>query len=163
MEIQRRRHVRIDGSEDEYIFVSTCSFRSPEQVDVLAHDLLRAAGEWRTEIATRAPPGAPAFKTFDFISWTGGRQKIASWLEHPWALARYGKGTSPVFLVKEASRGLHAWIVSLKLLERGEHQWKCRFERSSTVETRDLITTFPYTLPNSPTLGDLEFARRKAA
>jgi len=102
---------------------------------------------------------------FDFTSWNSGRKKVASWIEHPWALVHFGKGTAIAFLVKEeqvfAGRRYKAWIVSAKF-ENGEHSWKCRFESSSTIETRDLLHVFPYALPNSPTLGDIESAREKA-
>src|SRR5262249_31220014 len=102
-------------------------------------------------LETRGPPGAPTFKTFDFISQAGGRNRIASWVEHPWGLARHGTGTSPVFLVKEEGQGFKAWIVSVKLEK--EHRWKCRFDSPSRMEGSDLIETFPYALPDSPTVG----------
>jgi hypothetical protein len=161
MKIQRYRDARTDGSENEYLFVSTENFKSPEQAEQFGHELLQAAREWRAEIATRGPSGAPTFKTFDFISQAGGRNRVASWVERPWALARHGTGTSPVFLVNEEGQGFKAWIVSVKL-ENYEHRWKCRFEYSSKIEKSDLIETFPYTLPDSPTVGDIEGARLRA-
>jgi len=159
--IERNRHVYTDGGEEETIRVVAYNLKSPEEVEQLGHELLRAAVEWRAEIETRGPPGPPAFKTFDFISWTGGRKRIASWVEHPWALVRRGGGASVAFLVQEQGDRFKAWIVSAKL-ENGAYRWKCRFECSSAVETRDLIQAFPCTLPDSPTLGDIEFARARA-
>src|SRR6516165_6562538 len=125
MRIERNRYVRTDGSEEESVYVSAYNLKSPDEVEQLGHDLLRAAVEWRAEIETRGPPGPPTFKTFDFIRY-GGRNTIASWVEHPWALVRHGGGTSIAFLVKEDGPRLKAWIVSAKF-ENGEHQWKCRF------------------------------------
>ena len=99
---QCRRHIYTDGHEEESIYLSGCSLKSPEEVEQLGHELLQAAVEWRADIETRGPPGPPAFKTFDFISHLGGRSnRIASWVEHPWALIRHGGGTSIAFLVKE--------------------------------------------------------------
>ena len=161
MEIRRNRHVRTDGSEEEYLLVSTRSLNSPEDAEQLGHELLQAAREWRAEIETRGPSDVPTFKTFDFISCAGGRNKIASWVEHPWALARHGIGTSPVFLVKEEGQGFKAWLLSVKL-ENREHRWKCRFESASKIEKSDLIYTFPCPLPYSPTVGDIESARHRA-
>jgi hypothetical protein len=161
MEIRRHRFINTDGSENEYVRVSTCNFYTPEQVELLSYDLQRAAREWRAEIATRGPPGPPSFKTFDLISSAGGRNRIASWVEHPWALARHGTGTSPVFLVKEEGQCFKAWLLSVKL-ENREHRWKCRLESASKIEKSDLIYTFPRSLPYSPTVGDIEFARNCA-
>ena len=159
---QCRRHIYTDGHEEESIYLSGCSLKSPEEVEQLGHELLQAAVEWRADIETRGPPGPPAFKTFDFISHLGGRSnRIASWVEHPWALVRMGRGTSIAFLVKAGDRGsFKAWIVSVKF-ENREFRWKCRYEGSSTIEARDLIEIFPYTLPDFPTLGDIENAREK--
>src|SRR5262249_13003084 len=78
-----------------------------------------------------------------------------------WALVRVGGGTSIAFLVEAGNGSFKAWIVSVKFEDR-EYRWKCRFQSSSTVEARDLIQVFPYTLPDSPTLGDIENAREKA-
>jgi hypothetical protein len=159
MGIRRTKHVHMDGREEEHLYISVHSLESPEEVEQLGHKLLQAALEWRTEIETRGPPGPPAFKTFDFVRYNGnGRTKIASWVEHPWALVRHGTGTSVAFLVQEDHRGFKAWIVSVKYANC-EHRWKCRFEFSSTVEPRDLIKAFPHSLPYSPTIGDIEAAR----
>jgi len=162
MTINRHKQINTDGTENEYIIVGTSSLNNPEKAEQLGRDLLQAAAEWRAEIEARGPPGAPAYKVFEFISWTGGRNRIARWIEHPWALVRMGGGTSIAFLVKAGDRGsFKAWIVSVKF-ENREHRWKCRSEGSSTIEARDLIQVFPIPLPYSPTLGDIENAREKA-
>jgi hypothetical protein len=161
--IQRRRYVRQDGQEEEFILVSTGSFESPESVEQFGRELLQAASDWRAELATRDPPGEPAFKTFDFVRPSGGRHTIASWIEHPWALARHGGGTAPVFLVKAADHGAFSgWIVSVKL-ENREHRWRCRYDCASKIEARDLIHTFPYMLPRHPTTSDIDWARQRHA
>jgi len=166
MTINRRRHIHTNGTEDEFIFVSE-SLNNPEATEQLGRDLLQAAAEWRAEIEARGPPGPPAYKVFEFVSWNGNRNRVASWIEHPWALVRFGKSKSTVivFLVKEeqtyAGRRYKAWIVFAKF-ENGRHYWKCRFERSSTVEPGNLIHMFPYTLPDSPTIGDIAHARDEA-
>ena len=162
LKIERRKWTERDGTEHEFIYVSN-SLNTPEEAEQFGRDLLQAATEWRAEIEARGPPGPPAYKVFDFISWAGGRNRIASWIEHPWALVRVGKGTSIAFLVKERDRGdFQAWIVSAKF-ENGEHQWKCRFGQSSIVAARDLLQVIRRVLPDSPTLGDIEHARRIAA
>jgi hypothetical protein len=165
MTIDRRRYIHTDGTEEEFISVSS-RLDNPEATEQLGRNLLQAAVEWRREIETRGPPGVPAYKIFEFASCYGGNRKVvASWIEHPWALVRLGKGTAIAFLVKEeqvfAGRRYRGWIVSAKI-ENGRHHWKCRFEGTSTVETRDLIQIFRYALPDSPTLGDIESAREKA-
>ena len=161
MTINRRKYINTDGTEHEFIFVQV-SLDNPETTEQFGHDLLQAAAEWRAEIEARRLPGAPAYKVFEFAKWTGGRERIASWVEHPWALVRMGRGTSIAFLVKAGDRGsFKAWIVSVKF-ENPEYRWKCRFECSSTIEARDLIEVFPYTLPDLPKLGDIESAREKA-
>ena len=161
MTINRRKYINTDGTEHEFIFVQV-SLDNPETTEQFGHDLLQAAAEWRAEIEARGLPGAPAYKVFEFAKWTGGRERIASWVEHPWALVRMGRGTSIAFLVKAGDRGsFKAWNVSVKF-ENPEYRWKCRFECSSTIEARDLIEVFPYTLPDFPKLGDIESAREKA-
>jgi hypothetical protein len=163
MTVNRRKQIQTDGTEYEFIIVGAASLNNPEATEQLGRDLLQAAAEWRAEIETRGPPEAPAYKVFEFANWTGGRcNRVASWIEHPWALVRVGGGTSIAFLVKAGDReNFKAWIVSVKF-ENREHRWKCRYECSSTVEARDLIQVFPHTLPDSPTLGDIENAREKA-
>jgi hypothetical protein len=161
MTITRNKWVETDGTEHEFIRVGS-SLNNPEATEQLGRDLLRAAAEWRAEIEARGPLAAPAYKVFEFASWIGGRNKVASWIECPWALVRFGGGTSIAFLVKAGDRGsFKAWIVSVKL-ENREYQWKCRFECSSAIEARDLIQVFPYILPDYPKLGDIEKAREKA-
>ena len=160
MTINRRKYINTDGTEHEFIFVQV-SLDNPEMTEQFGRDLLQAAAEWRAEIEARGPSGEPAYKVFEFAKWTGGRERIASWVEHPWALVRMGRGTSIAFLVKAGDRGsFKAWIVSVKF-ENHEYRWKCRFEHPSTIEARDLIEIFPYTLPDFPTLGDIENAREK--
>jgi hypothetical protein len=151
-----KKYVDIDGSEVEFTNVSGY-FKSPDEVEQFAHELLQAAFEWRADRETRAP-GPPTFKTFDFSCRYPGCDKIASWLEHPWALVRRGGGTSIAFLVKEEGRGFKAWMVKFEI---GEHRWENRSHRPSKVEARDIIQTFPHTLPDSPTLKDIELAREK--
>jgi hypothetical protein len=99
------------------------------------------------------------------FSRDGGDKNIATWIEHPWALVRIGKGTSVAFLVKEqnALGAYKAWIVSAEKNIGGRLRWKCRFEGSTTVDQRDIIHVFPIPLPHSPSLGDLELARLKYA
>jgi hypothetical protein len=80
-------------------------------------------------------------------------------VEHPWALVRRGGGTSIAFLVKEEGRGFKAWMVKFEI---GQHRWENRSRRPSKVEARNIIQTFPHTLPDSPTLKDIELAREKA-
>ena len=161
MTINRRKWIETDGTDHEFIRIDDRNLDDPETTEQLGRDLLQAAAEWRAEIEARGSPGAPAYKVFEFASCCGGRNKVASWIERPWALVRIGGGTSVAFLVKAGDRGsFKAWIVSVKF-ENREHRWKCRFEHSSTVEARDLIQVFPYTLPDSPTLGDIENAREK--
>jgi hypothetical protein len=161
--IRRSRNVHIDGTEEEYIHLVNYALKSPKEVEQLGHELVQAALEWRAEIEKRGPPGPPPYKTFDFNSHSGGGpKKIASWVEHPWALVRDGGGTSIAFLVeevKEENRHFKAWIVKF---ENGEHRWKCKSEGTSRIETRDLIQTFPYTLPDSPPLGEIKLARKEA-
>jgi hypothetical protein len=87
MTIDRRRYIHTDGTEEEYIFVGTSNLNNPEATEQFGHDLLQAAAEWRAEIETRGPPGVPAYKVFEFVHYHGGRHvRIASWVEHPWAL-----------------------------------------------------------------------------
>jgi len=163
MTIERHKRINTDGTEHEYIHVGYSNFDNPEVAEQLGRDLLQAAAEWRAELEARGAPGTPAYKVFEFAGWTGGGcNRIASWIEHPWALVRIGKGTSIAFLVKAGDReSFKAWIVSIKF-ENREYRWRCRFECSSTIEARDLVQVFPYTLPDSPTLGDIENAREKA-
>ena len=161
MTIKRRKYIHTDGTEEEFIFVQV-SLNNPETTEQLSRDLLQTAAEWRAEIEARGSPGAPVYKVFEFTSSTGGRHRVASWAEHPWALVRVGRGTSIAFLVNAGDRGsFKAWIVSVKW-ENYEHRWKCRFEYPSTIESRDLIEVFPYTLPDFPKPGDIENAREKA-
>lgn len=162
MTISRNKQVQTDGTEHEYIHVGYSNYNSPEAAEQFGRDLLQAAAEWRAEIEARKPPGAPAYKVFEFTSCYGRRNRIASWVEHPWALVRFGGGTSIAFLVKAEARGsFKAWIVSVKF-EDHEYRWKCRFECSTTIEARDLIKVIPYTLPDFPKLGDIENARETA-
>src|SRR5262245_60704403 len=122
MTIDRRRYIQTNGTEDEFIIVGTSRLDNPEATEQFGRDLLQAAAEWRAEIEAREPPGAPAYKVFEFTSWNGRLHKVASWIEQPWALVRVGKGTSIAFLVKAGDRGsFKAWIVSVKL-ENCEHR-----------------------------------------
>lgn len=163
MKIERKKWTETNGAESEFIYLQGFSLDKPEMAEQLSRDLLQAAAEWRAEIEARGPPGPPAYKVFDFTSWDGGRNRVASWIERPWALVSMGGGTSVAFLVKEAPapESFQAWIVSVKF-ENGERRWKCRFQSPSTVWARDLNRVFPHTLPDSPTLGDIEYARRDA-
>jgi hypothetical protein len=99
------------------------------------------------------------------FSHYGSDTKIATWVEHPWALVRVGKGTSVVFLVKEqnAFGSYQAWIVVAEKNVDGGLRWKRRFETSATVNQCDLIHVFQCALPYSPSQGDLELARLKYA
>jgi hypothetical protein len=83
-------------------------------------------------------------------------------VERPWALVRFGSGTSVAFLVKETERGHRGWIVWAKWDSDAKRtQWRCRFQTSTTIGPGDLIRVFPYALPDSPSLGDIELLRAK--
>src|SRR5262245_27198267 len=115
MTINRRKWVETDGTEHEFIDGGYANFDNPEAAEQFGHDLLQAAAKWQAEIEARGPIGALPYKVFEFTSWGGGRNRIASWVEHPWALVRAGAGTSIAFLVKARDRGdFNAWIVSVK-------------------------------------------------
>jgi len=161
--IQRTKWTQTDGTKREHIRVSVCILERPEAAEQLGRDLLRAAAEWRAEIEQYGPSGPPAFKTFTFNSCDGGSTtNIASWIEHPWALIRYGSGTAIAFLVKNMPLGgTSVWIVLVKL-ENREHHWTCRYSFTHTVNSADILHVFPRALPWSPTIGDVESAREKA-
>jgi hypothetical protein len=155
----------IDGREEDFTTVVAYGLKSPEEVEQLGREVLQAAAEWRAEIEARNPPGPPIYKVHNFINSYGRPQTIATWVERPWGLAVLGKGTSPIFLVKERKSQFgpefEGWMVSLQL-KNGELLWKCRFENTSTVGPRDLIQILPYSLPDTPTSGDIELARKQA-
>ena len=170
-QVQRTKWNTADGTEHEAAHVRGCSL-NVDELEALGHEALRVAADWRKEIAERAPT-PPAYKVFPFIGYYGGDKNIATWIERPWAFVRFGKGTSIAYLVKarETFGGstFQAWIVSAKkdadgrpCYADGKLRWKHRFEATSTIDQRDLIRVFPYLLPDSPTIGDLEAARAEA-
>ena len=157
--IRRNKWVERDGTEREGAYVRGTHNLGVDDLEALGHEALHVAAEWRKEIAERIPT-PPTHKVFTFDRY-GSDQKIATWVEHPWALVHIGKGTSVAFLVKEqnASGSYQAWIIVAEKDVSDRPRWKCRFESSTTVYQRDLVFVFPYTLPESPSLGDLEYAR----
>ena len=77
------------------------------------------------------------------------RDEIATWVAHPWALVRVGKGTSVAFLVKGQDR-LGAYQARIAVAEKngdGTLRWKRRYESATTVNQRDLLHVFPRALP----------------
>jgi hypothetical protein len=161
--IQRNKWVELDGTEREGAYIRDTYNLSADELEALGHEALHVAAEWRKEIAARVPT-PPTHKVFTF-SCDSSDQKIATWVEHPWALVRIGKGTSVAFLVKERDTfgAYQGWLVSAKENIGGGLCWKRRFESSTTVDRRNLIHVFPISLPHSPAPGDLEFARLKYA
>jgi hypothetical protein len=156
--VQRTKWTQIDGTEREHAYLRTDRF-NVDELEALGHEVLRVAAEWRREIA-ECVPTLPTHRVFAF-SHHGNDVKIATWVEHPWALVRLGTGTSVVFLVKEqnALGSYQAWIVAAEKNVDGKLRWKRRFETSTTVNQRDLIHVFQCALPHSPSRGDLEYAR----
>jgi hypothetical protein len=156
--VQRTKWTELDGTEREKARVHAYNL-SADELEALGHEALRVAAEWRKETTERVPTPA-THRVFTF-SCHGSDTKIATWVEHPWALVRIGKGTSVVFLVKEqnAFGSYQAWIVAGEKDLNGGLRWKRRFETSTTVNQRDLIHVFPCALPYSPSRGDLEYAR----
>ena len=166
--VQRTRWTETDGTEQEKARVHAYNLGADE-LEALGHEALQVAAQWRQDIAERVPT-PPAHKVFAF-SCNGRDTKIATWVEHPWALVRFGNGTSVAFLVKEQNipGSYQAWIVAPekdvngRLRWDGGLRWKRRFETSATVDQRDLLHVFPCALPWSPSEGDLEYARLRAA
>ena len=160
--VKRTKWTQIDGTEREHAYLRTDRF-NVDELEALGHEVLRVAAEWRKEIA-ECIPTVPNHRVFTF-SHHGDDVKIATWVEYPWALVRFGKGTSVVFLVKEQNTpgSYQAWIVAAEKDADCKLRWKCRFEGSTTVDQRDLIHVFRCALPYSPSLGDLELARLKSA
>ena len=156
--VQRTKWTQIDGTEREHAYLRTDRL-NVDELEALGHEVLRVAAAWRKEIAERVPT-PPTHKVFTFSCY-GSDAKIATWIEHPWALVPIGKGTSVAFLVKEqtAFGSYQAWIVVAEKNADGRLRWKRRFESSATVNQRDLIHVFPCALPWSPSQGDLEYAR----
>jgi hypothetical protein len=159
--IRRNKRVELDGTEREEARVRDAYNLGVDELEALGHEALHVAAEWRKEIAERVPT-PPAHKVFAFSHY-GSDTKIATWVEHPWALVRIGKGTSVAFLVKEqnALGSYQAWIVAAEKNVDGGLRWKRRFETPATVNQRDLIHVFRCALPYSPSFGDLEHARAK--
>jgi hypothetical protein len=109
--VQRTKWTRTDGTEGEHAYLRTDRL-NVDELEALGHEVLRVAAEWRKEIAERVPT-LPTHKVFTF-SLHGDDVKIATWVEHPWALVRVGKGTSVAFLAKEQNTpgSYQAWIVA---------------------------------------------------
>jgi hypothetical protein len=160
--VQRTKWTQIDGTECEHAYLRTGTL-NVDELETLGHEVLRVAAEWRKEIAERVPT-LPIHKVFSFSRY-GGDEKIATWVEHPWALVRVGKGTSVAFLVKERGTlgAYEAWVVSAEKNIGDGLRWKRRFESSIAVDRHNLIHVFPIPLPHSPALSDLELARLKYA
>jgi hypothetical protein len=156
--VQRTKWAELDGTEREEARVHTYHL-SVDELETLGHEALHVAAEWRQEIAERVPT-PPTYKVFTF-SRDDRDTKIATWVEHPWALVRIGKGTSVAFLVKEQRipGSYQAWIVVAEKKPDGTLRWKRRFEYATTVTQRDLVHVFPCPLPYSPSQGDLEYVR----
>lgn len=163
--IQRIKWAKLDGTAHEEAYICAEYHIGVDELEALGREALQVAAEWRKDIAERAPT-PPTHKVFAFINYFGSASdtKIATWVEHPWALVRVGKGTSLAFLVKEGNTpgSYQAWVVVAKEKADGGLQWKCRFEYPTTVDQRDLLYVLPCALPYSPTLGDLEYARANA-
>ena len=157
--IRRNKRVELDGTEREEAHVRDAYNLGVDELEALGHEVLHVAAEWRKEIAERVPT-PPTHKVFTFSCY-GSDKKIATWMEHPWALVRIGKGTSVAFLVKEqnALGSYQAWTVVAEKNVDGGLRWKRRFESSITVDQHNLIHVFPISLPWSPSFGDLEYAR----
>jgi hypothetical protein len=157
--VQRTKWTELDGTEHEEARISRAYNLSADELEALGHEALHVAAEWRKVIAERVPT-PPTHKVFTF-SCNGRDTKIATWVEHPWALVRIGKGTSVVFLVKEQNTlgSYQAWVVAAEKDLNGGLQWKRRFETPTTVNQRDLLHIFRCALPYSPSRGDLEYAR----
>jgi hypothetical protein len=157
--IRRNKWVELDGTECEGAYIRDTHTLGVDELEALGHEALHVAAEWRKEIAERVPT-PPTHKVFTFNHY-GSDTKIATWVEHPWALVRIGKGTSVAFLVKEqnALGSYQAWIVAAEKDVNGRLRWKRRFETPTTVNQRDLIHVFQCALPHSPSRGDLEYAR----
>ena len=98
--VRRVKWTQTDGADREHAYIRD-TFGSVDELEALGHEALRVAAEWRREIAERVPT-PPTYKVFSFSHY-GNDEKIASWVEHPWGLVRFGKGTSIVFLIKEQS------------------------------------------------------------
>ena len=165
--VRRNKWTELDGTERERAYVRDTYNLGVDELEALGHEALAVAAEWRKEIAERVP-APPTHKVFEFTGGYYGNStttKIASWVEHPWALIRVGNGTAVVFLVKELNNPgtFQAWTVAAKQNLNGTLQWKCRFETMTTVNQRELIHVFPISLPWSPSSGDLEYARLRAA
>jgi hypothetical protein len=161
--VRRNKWVELDGTEREGAYIRDTYNLGVDELEALGHEALHVAAEWRKEIAERVPT-PPTHKVFTFSCY-GSDAKIATWVEHPWALVRVGKGTSVAFLVKERSTlgAYEAWVVSAEKNIGGGLRWKRRFESSITADQHNLIHVFPIPLPHSPAPGDLEFARLKYA
>jgi hypothetical protein len=156
--VQCNKRTELDGTEREGAQRDAYNL-SADELEALGHEALRVAAEWRKEIAERVST-PPAHKVFAFSHY-GSDTKIATWVEHPWALVHIGKGTAVVFLVKEqnAFGSYQAWIVAGEKDVNGRLRWKRRFETPTTVNQRDLVHVFQCALPYSPSRGDLEYAR----
>lgn len=157
--IRRNKWTELDGTEREGAYIRDTHNLGVDELEALGHEALRVAAEWRKEIAERVST-PPTHQVFIF-NYHGNDAKIATWVEHPWALMRIGKGTSVIFLVKEQSAlgSYQAWIVAAEKDVNGGLRWKRRFETSTTVNQRDLVHVFRCALPHSPSRGDLEYAR----
>jgi hypothetical protein len=156
--VHRIKWTQTDGTEREHAYIRD-TFGSVDELEAVGHEALQVAAEWRQEIAERVPT-PPAHKVFSFYRY-GGDTKIATWVEHPWALVRVGRGTSVAFLVKEQSNSgsFQAWIVVGEKQADGSLRWKCRFDYATTINRSDLLHVFLCALPWSPSQGDLEHAR----
>ena len=159
--VQRTKWTQIDGTEREHAYLRTDRF-NVDELEALGHEVLRVAPVGGRKLRNAFQRYLP---TRSYVSHHGDDVKIATWVEHPWALVRVGKGTSVVFLVKEQNTpgSYQAWIVAAEKDADCKLRWKCRFEGSTTVDQRDLIHVFRCALPYSPSLGDLELARLKSA
>jgi hypothetical protein len=162
--VQRVKWTQLDGTEREKVRISAYNLDADE-LEALGHEALQVAAEWRKEITERVP-APPTYKVFAFTSCYGGSDaNIATWVEHPWALVRVGKGTSIAFLVKGPDR-FGAYQARIAVAGKDANgsllRWKLRYESATTVSRRDLLYVLPCALPYNPSLGDLEYARANA-
>ena len=162
--VHRHRWVELDGTEHEEVRVRNAYNLSVDDVEALGHEALKVAAEWQQEIAERVPT-PPTHKVFAFTSCNGRDTKIATWVEHPWALVRFGNGTMVAFLVKEQS--IPGSVSSLA--DRGQKNADGRLRggsfglRAQPPSVNTICSTFFQSrCRGARGFGDLEYARANA-
>ena len=103
--VHRIKWTQTDGIEREHAYIRD-TFGSVDELEALGHEALQVAAEWRQEIAERIPT-PPTYKAFAF-SCNGRETKIASWVEHPWVLARRQRHVNRL----PGQRTKRLWLVS---------------------------------------------------